>query len=536
MTESLARTLHDIARVLESVAESEARELRVLELLQRIVPNEQCAVLHVPPGRKPRLLVVPATQPAETDTLMKTLAGLHSLLVDERTLSPGEQPRRWETYLAIPLIGDDQVIGVLLVSGAVSGASPGGYTEQHLRDLSIVGAQLAGYLVTVDQARRFDEARREAEAANRMKDVFLALVSRALKAPLISTLAWARVINSENVAPSERSRAVEAIERNAIVQGKRVDELLELSCVMAADPHLDLESVAPASLIAAAVEEQRPRAERRSVRVETVLDGSVRRLVVDRARIVRVISNLLANAIQFTASGGRVEVHLAEGGEHAWIQVIDYGRGIMPEDLPNLFETFRPSKNHLTRTYGELGGGLAIVRPLVEAHGGRVCADSSGDQQGSTFTIALPLQGEALEIRERPLAGVRVLLVDDDGEMLLATRMLLEHFGAEVTAVGSVGAALEALERSRPDVLVSDLMMRGESGYDLIREVAARDPKLPAAALTASGAHDERGRALAAGFRTYLAKPFGTLSLVSAVAALAGRPLRAGSAAAMTAE
>ena len=293
---------------------------------------------------------------------------------------------------------------------------------------------------------------------------------------------------------------------------------------MDADPHLELEVVEPGRLIAAAVEGQQERAERRSIRIDTFLDGSVDRLVVDPARIVRVISNLLANAIQFTRRGGRVGVHLARAGACARIQVIDQGKGIAPDDLPHVFETFRAGRNPLTRTYGEVGGGLAVARPLIEAHGGRIWAESSGNETGSTLTIELPLGTTTPDAAERPLAGVRVLVVDDDADVLLATGMVLKDFGAEVTTVASVAAALDALEHARPHVLLSDLVMIGESGYDLIRKVSALDIPVPAAAVTASASGAERGSALAAGFRMYLAKPFAVSSLIRTVATLAGRP------------
>jgi signal transduction histidine kinase len=518
----LGSTLHDIAQTLESTAGSGAREVRVLELLQRVVPYEQCALFHAQPGREPRLVIVPPSPLGPDDPLSKTVLDVHRLLVDERA-HPQVRAKRSGMDLAVPLVGDDQVIGVLLVRGATSESPTGGYTEQHLRDLAIVGAHLTGYLVMVDKARALDEGRRAAETANRLKDTFLALVSRALKTTLISTLASASRLRSEALDSLEYSRAVDTIERNAHLQAKRVDELLELSCVMSANPHLALAAVEPATLVEAAVENQRQLAERRSIRVEATVDESLPPIVVDPDRIVRVISNILANAIQYSPPGGAVDLQVTQAGAHARIQVIDHGIGILHDDLPHLFEPFRGNKNPLARTYGELGGGLAIVKPLVESHGGRVWAESQGDQKGATLTIELPLATQGAV--DRPLDGVRVLLVDDDIEMRLAARLVLEHFGAEVTTVSCVAAALEALERSRPHVLLSDLRMPGESGYDLIRKVAVLDATLPAAAMTASSAGDERSRALAAGFRTFLAKPFAAWSLVKAVADLAERPI-----------
>jgi signal transduction histidine kinase/ActR/RegA family two-component response regulator len=522
MTESLGRALHDIARTLESSAGSDERQARVLELLQQVVPYEWCALYHAPPGREPRLNVVPVAPLEVFQSISETIVNLHGLLVDARARSLEAQTTRWGTDLAVPLVGDDRVIGVLLVRGKAAYGVVGGYTEQHLRDLSITSAHLAAYLVIVAQARALAESRREAEAANRMKDAFLALVSRALKTTLTSTLAWARILRAEDTDRLERLKAVEAIERNTALQTKRIEDLLELSSVMAADPHLDLQVVEPDRLVEAAVEGQRERADRRSIRVQTSLDKSVGRLFADPARIVRVISSLLANAIQFSPRGGQVGVQLGRAGTSARITVVDHGKGIAPEDLPHLFETFRAGGNPLARTYGPVGGGLALAKPVVEAHGGRIWAESLGHEKGSTVAFELPLQVPATNSGQ-PLLGIRVLVVDDDLDMLFATGMVLEHCGAEVTTAPSVAAALAVLERAKPHVLLSDLMMVNESGYDLIRKVAAGAVPLPAAALTASASSEERGNALAAGFRTYLAKPFAVSSLVKVVAELAGR-------------
>jgi signal transduction histidine kinase/CheY-like chemotaxis protein len=506
------RTLHDITQVLESAQGSEERMLHVLELLRRIVPYEQCALFIAQPGREPRILVVPATPPDVRAKLSESLVHLHGRLLDERVHSLEARARTSGAHLAVPLVGNDEAIGVLFVSGGAPDGSAGGYTEQHLRELSIVGAYLAGYLVTVDQARALDEARREAETANRMKDEFLALVSHELKTPLMSTLAWAHRLGSEEIDPSGRNRAVEGIERNVHAQAKLIDEILDLACIATADLRLDLEAVEPASLIRSAVAEQRLRAEQRSIRLETALDESVSLLVVDPVRIVQVISNLLAKAIHSTPRGGHVGLRLERAGAHARIRVIDH-----------------PT----TQAFGERGLDLDIAKTLVEAHGGHLHIEKLAEEKGSTFTVELPLPDEGLEPDRRLLEGIRVLLVDDDDDMRSAARSLLEQYGAEVTAVASAPAALAALERSRPHVLLSDLSMPGESGYDLMRKVAARDPKLPAAALTGFAAHEDRRRALAAGFRMHLAKPVEAKALVAAVATLSGRRPAKGSGAAI---
>jgi K+-sensing histidine kinase KdpD/ActR/RegA family two-component response regulator len=553
MRGSLGRTLHDIAQILESADGSEARIVRVLERLGRIVPYVQC-VLFKPQqsGGEPQLFVVPPASPEVRVTLSETLANFHDLFVDDRAHAKTTPTRREAEHLAVPLVGNDEVVGVLLVRGALSGGSGDGYTEQHLRELSIVGAHLAGYLVVVEQAKRLDSTRHQAEMANLMKDEFLALISHQLRSPLTSTLAWAHVLGEEDLDASGRARAVEAIARNVLGQAKLVDDILELACIAQADLRLALKPVEPSVLIEAAIAEQRSRAERRKIRIETSMDESVRELVVDPIRVVRVISSLLAKAIHFTPRGGKVGIRLDRVGAHARIQVIDHGNNTRPEALPqvyedtagvlsiaelagvvpgvlaNRFKSFRTQESPIARDFGELGVGLATVKTVVEAHGGRVRAEVLAGQTGAAFTVELPLPGVSGRT-QLILAGIRVLLVDDDDDMRDAVRALLEQHGAEVTDVASAAAALAALEHSRPHVLLSDLTMPGESGYDLMRKVAERDSTLPSVALTSLGTEDDRRHALAAGFLMYLAKPVEAQVLIKAVATLAQRPLAKGS-------
>ena len=398
MTESLGQVLHGMTQVLESADGSEERELRVLELLRGLVPYEQCALFSALAGREPCLLVVPPASPEVRALLSETLVQLHGRLVDERSSSTEGVAKCRGSHLAVPLVGNDRVIGVLFVSGGTQAGPAGGFTEQHLRELSIVGALLASYLVMVDQARALDEARREAEASNRLKDEFLALVSRGLKAPLMSTLACSRMVRSLEMGESGRSRLAEEIERNVQSQVKLIDEILSLGCVAAAGLRLNLAPVEPASLIHAAIEELRLRAERRAIRLETTVDESIDQIVVDPGRMVQVIANILANAIQFTPKGGHVVVRLERAGAHARIQVIDRGSGIPADVLPRVFGGFQGGQNPITGTYRELGTGLAMVKPVVEAHGGSVRAESPGPGKGSTFTVELPLPGEAAAV------------------------------------------------------------------------------------------------------------------------------------------
>ena len=441
-------------------------------------------------------------------------------------------------HLAVPLIGLDEVVGVLFVRGAESV-----YDEQHVRALSVVASKLAAYFTMVracaveaERMLQLQEARQAAETANRAKDEFLALVSHELRTPLNTILAWADALRSKETGEADRTRAFEAIERSVRAQAKLIEDLLDLSCVTTATLRLDLRAVEPARLIKATLQALRPRADQKSIRLDAVLDESVTPLIADPIRLSQVVANLVANAIKFTPDGGRVEVRLERAGVLARIRVIDSGSGISPEVLPHLFEPFRQADSSSTRAHGGLGVGLALVRDLVQLHGGQVRAESPGEQKGATFTVELPLAGAVPEAPAPPsagsrdpraaLAGIRVLIVDDDRDICEVLQFVLEAQGAVVTLAGSAAEALAALERSMPDVLLSDIAMPGGSGYDLMRRIVARQGEraLPAAALTAYAPGQDLQQALASGFRMQLAKPIDTEALIAAVATLAGKP------------
>jgi signal transduction histidine kinase/ActR/RegA family two-component response regulator len=528
-----SRTLYDIAQVFESAEGSAERVLHVLELLRQLVPYDQCALLEAEPGREPCLVLMPPVPPDERDLLMETLMKLFGLFAEEHTRAAPAPMRPSGAHLAVPLLGLDEVIGVLFVR-----RGKGAYEEWHLRALSVIGAHLAAYLTMLraraeaaELTRQLEEARRGAETANRAKDEFLALVSHELKTPLSSTLTWAHVLRSKGTGEAERACAVEAIERNVRAQAKLIDDLLDLSCIATAELRLDLRAVEPVRLIKAAIEGLRPQAERRSIRLDAALDRSVKLLAADPDRLEQVVATLLANAIKSTPNGGHIEVHLERAGADARIQVIDSGKGISREFLPHVFEPFRQAESSSIRSYGGFGAGLAVVKHLVELHGGRVRAESPGEEKGTTFTVELPLTKEAAVRPEagersepRALTGIRIVIVDDDRDMCDALQYLLESYGAEVTAATSAAEALAALERSRPDVLLSDVAMPGESGYDLMRKIAAREggDAPPAVALSSYAKETDRKQAIAAGFRTLVAKPIDPEALVAVVVDLAG--------------
>jgi PAS domain S-box-containing protein len=389
------------------------------------------------------------------------------------------------------------------------------------------------------------EARAEAEQASRAKDEFIATLSHELRTPLNSVLGWARLLRIGKLDVDGVRRAVEAIERGATTQAQIVDDLLDVSRIVRGQLKLDVRPVDLVPVIEAAVETVRPAAAAREIAIAAVVSPRAGLVSGDPGRLQQILWNLLANAIKFTPSGGRVEIRLEASDGGVEIAVRDTGHGIPPEFLPHVFERFRQADSSTTRAHGGLGLGLAIVRHLVEAHGGSVRAESAGPGLGSTFTVVLPTavaRGRAREpagevaplpappVVPRPgsvLDHLRILVVDDDRDTLDVMTQLLEQAGAEVVAAASASEALSCLEREIPDVLVSDIGMPGVDGYGLIREVRKRAPDrggtVPAAALTAFTQSDARQQVLLAGFQLYLAKPIEPAELTHAVARLAGR-------------
>ena len=388
------------------------------------------------------------------------------------------------------------------------------------------------------------EARREAEAANRMKDEFLTTLSHELRTPLTSILGWAQLLRKGDLDETTTARGLELIERAAILQAKLIEDLLDISRIITGKLRTEVRPVRLAPVIDAAIEVVRPAAEAKDIRLESRLDPLAGAVSGDPDRLQQVVWNLLSNAIKFTPKKGRVEVRLERAGSHARIAVSDTGQGIEPQFLPYVFERFRQADASTTRGHGGLGLGLAIVRQLVELHGGMVHAQSAGAGRGSTFAVELPMSpvGDGERASQGPvpavaaglgpgesaaLEGVRMLVVDDEPDARELLTVVLQRYGAEVTAVASAGEALAALARSPLDVLVSDIGMPGEDGYALIRKVRALDVDqgggIPAAALTAYAREEDRRRALSAGFQMHVSKPIEPIQLASVVAALAGR-------------
>jgi signal transduction histidine kinase len=388
------------------------------------------------------------------------------------------------------------------------------------------------------------QARRQAEDANRIKDEFLATLSHELRTPLNAILGWAQVLRSGKVDAPTTERALEAVERNARAQAQLISDLLDVSRIITGKLRLELRPVDLSGILDAALDSVRPAAEAKEIHLRIVPGQVAGPFVGDPDRLQQVFWNLLSNAIKFTPQGGSVEVRLRHTPDGmAELAVTDSGMGIRPDFLPYVFDRFRQAESTTTRHHGGLGLGLSIVRHLVELHGGTVAVESEGEGRGATFTVRLPARlGAEARVERRAgepdassdlvndcelLAGLRVLVLDDeaDARELLATA--LEQHGARVTALASVQEVLEALDRETFHVLLSDIGLPGEDGYSMIRKVRARGAErggnLPAAALTAYARTEDRVRALSAGFQMHLSKPIDPAELVATIAALAGR-------------
>jgi signal transduction histidine kinase/CheY-like chemotaxis protein len=387
-------------------------------------------------------------------------------------------------------------------------------------------------------------ARAEAEDASRARDEFIATLSHELRTPLNSVLGWARLLRMGKLDAPGTSRAVEAIERGATTQAQIVDDLLDVARIERGQLRLDVRPLDLGAVVDAAIDAVRPAAAARGIRIGARFEPRVGQVAGDPGRMQQVAWNLLANAIKFTPPGGHVDVTLSGAGGGVELAVRDDGPGIPAEFMPHVFERFRQADSSTTRAHGGLGLGLAIVRHLVEAHGGTVAAESDGPGRGSTFRVSLPAHrvrprakdpepvrapaaARAAPPAPASLDSLRILVVDDDRDTLEVVRELLELAGAHVLSAASAADALRLVRREVPDVLVSDIGMPDEDGYDLIRAVRALAPeeggKVPAAALTAFTQPDLREQALAAGYELYLAKPIEPGELTAAVARLAGR-------------
>lgn len=388
------------------------------------------------------------------------------------------------------------------------------------------------------------DARRHAEEADRLKDEFLATLSHELRTPLTSILGWASMIRSGEVEGSNTTRAIETIERNARSQARLIDDLLDVSRIITGNLRLDLHPLNLAPIVDAALDALRPTADAKGIKLQTHFAPEECLVKGDPNRLRQVIWNLLSNAIKFTQRGGSVSVDLTCVESTACLQVRDTGDGIAPDFLPYVFDRFRQAEGSISRKQGGLGLGLAVARHLVELHGGTITAESEGLGQGSVFTVDLPLAQERrdparaeerrreVERRRSRSGGIRlddvhVLLVEDDDDSRKLLGTMLKRYGARVTSTKSAAEALEAVANDLPDVLISDIGMPDQDGYELVRKLRAmpvdKGGKIPAIALTGYASRKDRERALNAGYQQHMAKPIEQMDMINAIAALVGR-------------
>jgi PAS domain S-box-containing protein len=381
-------------------------------------------------------------------------------------------------------------------------------------------------------------ARQQAEAANRAKDEFLATLSHELRTPLNAIVGWTRMLLDGTLDEATSRRALQIIDRNAHTQVQLVEDILDVSRIITGKLSLDVRPVDLGAIIGMVLESASPAAEAKQIRLWSTLSPEARDTCGDAKRLQQIIWNLISNALRFTPPGGSVGVELSEGGaNNVRVKITDTGAGIAPEFLPHLFERFSQADSSTTRQHGGLGLGLAIVRHLVELHGGSVKAESEGRGTGATFTVELPklAVGRAKDTAAKsagvltggdalPLSGCRVLVVEDEPDARELIVTILTKAGAVSDTAISVDQAIAAIERTKPDVLLSDIGLVGDDGYALIRQVRAREidtpRRLPAAAVTAYARQEDRERALDAGFDGYVAKPVNAAVMVATIRAL----------------
>jgi signal transduction histidine kinase/CheY-like chemotaxis protein len=433
--------------------------------------------------------------------------------------------------LSAVLVWEVEHVGsiVLAVAIAAGGIVVGTVVSRQLRqDIDRVADYYAGLLRTADIQSR------QAESANRLKDQFLATLSHELRTPLNSVLGWARLLATGKLDQIQTRHAIQAIERAGWAQSRLIEDLLDLSRIVAGTMELTTGPTVMQPLVEAAVESLRPAAEAKQIVVTVTLDPDLPTLAADAFRLKQVVWNLLSNAIKFTPRGGSIAVRLRAVGGEMHLTVSDTGVGFDADVAAHLFERFRQGDSSTTRRHGGLGLGLGIVRHVVELHGGNVTASSGGADAGSTFEVRIPIRvmenttGAAASLSTVPgpsLRGVTVLVVDDDPQQLAWLRDTLERQGAVVVTTSSTKEVKARIKRDPPDVLVSDLVLSDDDGLSLIRDIRQLDVDAggatPACALTSLVRTEDRRRALSAGFQAHVAKPAAPTEIIKTIEWLA---------------
>ncbi|MGH1394636.1 MAG: PAS domain-containing protein [Trichormus sp.] len=508
---------------------------------------EQIAVAHIDPAKLQWADQIRQKYPLNPDeprgaawTLRTGKPDLISDIPDELLVQAARDPEHLEilrsvgfkSVITVPLRTQTKILGVISFISTESGQR---YDQKSLQ-LAEELARRASLAIDNAQLYRIAQSdRAKAEAANRIKDEFLAVLSHELRSPLNPILGWTKLLRNKRLNPTKADQALETIERNAQLQAQLIEDLLDVSRILQGKISLNIAPVNLAATIEAALETVRLAAEAKNIQIQTILNPIAGTVLGDPNRLQQVVWNLVSNAVKFTSSKGEVEVQLEQMGMYAQIQVKDTGIGISPEFLPYVFEYFRQQDGATTRKFGGLGLGLAIVRHLTELHGGTVQADSPGQNLGAKFTVRLPLNVVEQELSSDHnhiesainLKGMQILVVDDDPDMCELAEFILTQAGAQVITAASALQALTFLNQSVPGLLLSDIGMPDMDGYALIRHIRQYSPQqggtIPAIALSAYAGEINQQQALQAGFQQHLAKPIDPDELVRAVAMLIGR-------------
>jgi len=557
LTEALHRTRRRAELLRDAPSQAEAR-------LRGVIASATDAIITIDADQK--ITLFNAAAEATFGYPARELIGetLDRLIPERfRTVHRGHVDAFGVTGISVRAMGGERVLAGLRRGGEefpiearISQVEVGGqklYTVilRDVMDRTQAEAERAELLAVAERARAEAElataaerdARQEAEAASRAKDAFLATISHELRTPLSPILTWTRLLRQPNLGADKLAQGLEVVERCARSQAQLIEDLLDVSRIVAGKMRLEVRPVMVAPVIKKAVDIVRPAADAKSVRLQMVLDTEVGAVLGDAERLQQVVWNLLSNAVRFTPRGGRVQVVLERVNSHIEIAVSDTGQGIDPAFLPHVFERFRQGDVGTSRVHGGLGLGLAIVRHIVDAHGGSVHAESPGPGRGAVFTVKLPLMmartaGEVerrhpmvsvgtIDVELPRLDGLRILIVDDEPDSNDAVGSLLASCGADVRAAASAAAARDVLSAWTPDVLVSDVGMPGEDGYAFIaalRADATDVAQIPAVALTAYASREDKVRLLSAGFQAHVPKPLDAAELVAVIASL-GRPI-----------
>ncbi|PZV09346.1 MAG: histidine kinase [Leptolyngbya sp.] len=505
---------------------------------------DQIAVAHIDPAKLEWAYQIRDKYPLDTEaergaalTLRTGQPDLIPEIPDELLVHAAKDAEHLEilrqvgfsSVMTVPLRSQDRIIGVISFISAESGRR---YTTA---DLQLAEELAHRASLAIENAQLYQFAQRDrtkAEAANRIKDEFLAVLSHELRSPLNPILGWARILRSKPLDAAKTDQALETIERNAKLQAQLIEDLLDVSRILQGKLTLTVAPVNLVTTIEAAAETVRLAAEAKRIPIQTTLHAIAGQVLGDTNRLQQVIWNLLSNAVKFTPAGGQVAITLEQVDAYAQIQVRDTGKGIHPDFLPHVFDYFRQEDGTTTRQFGGLGLGLAIVRQLTELHGGMVWAESSGPNQGATFTVLLPLNldGQEQASADAPLnkatdlTELRILVVDDEADMRELASFILTQAGAEVATAASALQALSQLNQAVPDLLLCDIGMPEMNGYALMQQIRKRlhdqGGNIPAIALTAYAGEVNQQQALAAGFQLHLAKPIEPDLLVRAITAL----------------